>query len=105
MTELSEHRARGWCVIIFVLAEPQDKRTYRKHDSWEGECQPEPDVSFSVDHGDLTDDSPNVDHEVEVHIDPLCGGGRIHNDTLTAGERFGVWLLDCLLLGDKGRDV
>ena len=60
---------------------------------------------LGVDHGNLADESANVDEQVEVHVDARGRHDRVHNDTLARLRVPDEELLPFVLLSDERRDV
>jgi hypothetical protein len=57
--------AARWAQDVKLLAEDQDWDGDNEHDGGNEVSQPETDITFCVNHTDLTDQSTNVDEEVE----------------------------------------
>jgi hypothetical protein len=96
--------ARRGCKNVEFLAEEENGEGDDEHDGRNEVCQPEANVALSVDHGNLTYKSTNVDEEVEVVVDAGNGRGGVDNDAL-ALDRLNAHLFLGNLLGNEGRNV
>jgi hypothetical protein len=57
--------AARWAQNVELLAEDQDRDGNDEHDGGDEVSEPETDVTFCVNHADLTDQGTDVDEEVE----------------------------------------
>ena len=57
--------AARWTQNVELLAEDQDRDGDNEHDGGDEVSKPETDITFRVNHADLTDQGTNVDEEVE----------------------------------------
>lgn len=80
---LAENAALGWCENVNFAAKEHDGRTDAKHEGGEEIREPEADIFLRVDHGELTHKSPDVDEQVEPHVDTGGSHGGINNDPLS----------------------
>lgn len=96
----SQNRARRGLIAISTLSPPHDQGAQRQHAGRQREAQPETDILLGVDHGDLADQSANVDEHVEPVVNPVDGDGRIDNDLLPRRERPYGQVVDLELLRD-----
>jgi len=100
----SDDVSAWWCENVEFLAVDENGQGDEEHDSWDQVGEPETNVTFSVDHGNLTNKGTNVDEEVEIVVDTGHGDSRIDNNTL-ALDNLDAHLLLGNLLGNKGRNV
>lgn len=87
---------------VELLAEDEDRNGDDEHDGGDEVGEPETDVTLSVDHGDLTDKSTNVDEEVKPVVDTGDSDGGINNNTLGAASLDAHLLLRNLLRNERG---
>lgn len=50
-------------------------------------------------------EGPNVDAEIEDHVNTLNGNGWIHKDLLSTAGGLDIWLDVAVLFGDHWRDI
>lgn len=93
----------GWLhETVPVPAEEQDRGTEAEHDRGEQVRQPEADVSLGVHHGDLANEGADVDHQVEVVVDPRDRRRRVDDHALAALQSLDVQSILLILLRDQG---
>lgn len=77
MQRSSQNRARRGRSVVSFSSDPKNDGTQEKEDGREGVGEPESNVFFGVGHANLTDESTDVDEEVEPHVDPKGWQGHV----------------------------
>ena len=91
--------------MISLSSPPHDKWAGQEDNRRQSEGKPETDIFLSVDHADLTNQSSDVDKQVEVMVDPALSDGRVDDHTLPRGEFLDDHGSERDLLNDQGRNV
>ncbi len=92
-------------MAIALASPPHDPWADEEDDGWKGEGQPEADVLLGVDHAQLTDQSTDVDEEIEVVVNARLSDRWVDDDTLTRWQGLDLQSLDWDLFHDERRNV
>ena len=85
-----------------LTADDKDDGAEQEHDGRKHEGEPISDVLRGVGHRNLTNQSTNVDEEVEPIVDACGRDSGIDDDALALLGRCYLQLLEWDLLGDEG---
>lgn len=105
LESLGVDRTTGRGEVVLVAANVKHGWAKTEHGSGKQEGQPESNVSLCVNHGDLTGQGSNVDHQVEVQVDTSHCRRWVHNHALPTGERRDIGLRLAVLFRDQRRNV
>lgn len=98
---LGYDRSLWWCLAVTSASPPHDGWTDEEDDGWQGERQPETDILLSVDHAELTNQSTDVDEQVEVVVNARLGDRWVDNDALASLESLDDQSLNWNLLDNE----
>lgn len=88
-----------------MVAVPYDGRADAKKDGGKHERKPESDPFLSINHSDLTNQSSDIDEQVEVMVYPALGDGRIKDDPFSGRQLADNHLRQMQLFSDERRNI
>ena len=92
--------------IVMLAPPPHDQRADTQHDCGEQVAEPEANILFGVDHGQLTNKGTDINKEVEEVVDSVDGNGRVHDYAFASlWEGFDAHMLNVELFDNQRVDV